>query len=496
METFGAEPGRATLIGTLTSADPLPAVDGVGCVEVRADLMGEVDLEALRAWFPGKLLFTLRSKAEGGRFEGAGERRRKRLIAAAKSYDFVDLEAMRDLTPEVLRSIPPEKRLVSWHGPATDAEGLKAIFSRMTAVQAPLYKLVPTATQSGEELAPLVFLHGLQRRDVAAFAVGETGAWTRLVAPRLGAPVVYGALGHTPAAPGQLGIRPLQEDYGLPFLRPVDVLFGIVGKPVAHSLSPRIHNTAYRELGIPALYVPFHAEQFGDFWLEVVESGVLEEIGMPLKGLSVTTPFKEAALAVAGAESPLASTIGAANTLVWNQGVWEAEATDPDGVVLPLKERGVELAGKEVAVVGAGGAGRSAAVGLANAGAQVTLFNRTEERGRSAAERLGLPFVLLAELDPGRFDVLVNATALGRDDREALPFDPGAVRPEAVVIDLVYRLNGPTPLLAAVAARGAVAVDGREVLVDQARAQFRMMTGQELPLALTRQMVGLEDAAA
>lgn len=491
METFGAEPGRATLIGTLTSADPLPELGEVTCVEMRADLAGEVDAEVLRAAFPGKLLYTLRSKGEGGRFEGSGDRRRKRLIAAAQTYDFVDLEAMRDLTPEVLRAIPPEKRLVSWHGPATDAEGLKAIFGRMATVQAPLYKLVPTATQSGEELAPLILLQGLHRRDVAAFAVGDTGAWTRLVAPRLGAPVVYGALGDHPAAPGQLTIRRLREDYGLPLLRPVEAMFGIVGKPVAHSLSPRIHNTAYRELGIPALYLPFHAEQFGDFWLEVVESGVLEEIGMPLKGLSVTTPFKEAALAVAGAESPLASTIGAANTLVWNQGVWEAEATDPDGVVLPLQERGMDLSGKETAVVGAGGGGRSAAVGLANAGAQVTLFNRTEERGRSAAERLGLPFALLAELDPGRFDVLVNATSLGRDDREALPFDPAAVKPGAVVIDLVYRLTGPTPLLAAAAQRGAVAVDGREVLVDQARGQFRMMTGRELPLELARQVIGL-----
>src|SRR6185295_12602095 len=262
------------------------------------------------------------------------------------------------------------------------------------------------------------------RRDVIAFATGAVGAWTRFVAPRLGAPVIYGSLGEIPGAPGQLSIERLRTDYGLPDLPPVEVLFGIVGHPIAHSLSPRIHNTAYRALGVPALYLPFDTESFGDFWLEVVESGELETLGLPLRGLSVTTPFKEAALAVAGAESPLAGLIGAANTLVWNQGVWEAEATDPDGVVLPLRDRGIAIEGLEAAVAGAGGAGRSAAEGLKKAGAQVTIFNRDAERGRAASDRLKIPYLPFADLDPSRFDLLVNATSLGRGEGDPLPFDP------------------------------------------------------------------------
>jgi 3-dehydroquinate dehydratase/shikimate dehydrogenase len=304
--------------------------------------------------------------------------------------------------------------------------------------------------------------------------------------------VVYGSLGEVPGAPGQLSIERLRRDYGLPALPPLEALFGIVGNPVTHSLSPRIHNTAYRELGIPAAYLPFHTDSFGDFWLEVIEGGALETLGMPIRGLSVTAPFKEAALAVAGAESPLAGLIGAANTLVCNQGVWEAEATDPDGVVLPLRDRGIAIEGLEAAVVGAGGAGRSAAEGLARAGAWVTLFNRDPERGRRSAERLKLPFAPLSELDPSRFDLLVNATSLGRGDGDPLPFAVTGLRQGAVVIDLVYRLDRPTRLLVETAARGAVAIDGREVLVDQARGQFRMMTGRDLPLTLARRVAGLE----
>jgi 3-dehydroquinate dehydratase/shikimate dehydrogenase len=465
-------------------------------LEVRADLVGDLDPAALRKTVPGKpLLYTLRSRAEGGAFEGSPERRKRRLLDAARRYDYVDLEMARDLVPEVLKGVPPERRVISWHGPATPLPGLQSVFRKMAEAEAALYKLVPAATQAGEELPPLLLLQGLGRNDVTAFCTGLAGAWTRLVAPRLGAPVVYGAAGPPgmpPGAPGQLSIRQLVRDFGLPALPPASVLFGIVGNPVSHSLSPRIHNAAYRELGVPALYLPFYTESFGDFWLEVVESGLLEELGLPIRGLSVTAPYKEAALAVAGAESPRAGLIGAANTLVWNQGVWEAEATDPDGIVLPLHERGIPIEGRPAAVVGTGGAGRSAAAGLATAGARVTLVNRGAERGLQAADLLGLPFVPLSDFDPAAFDILVNATSIGRNNGESLPFAVDRLRPGAVVIDMVYG-DGPTPFLREAAARGAKTVDGREVLLGQAVGQFRMMTGRDLPRALVRRIVGLEE---
>jgi 3-dehydroquinate dehydratase/shikimate dehydrogenase len=490
----------ATLVATLTAAPSAPSpteaaeLAAATWLEVRADLAPDLDAAELRRRFPGKpLLFTLRSRAEGGAFEGTAERRRRRILDAAPGFDLIDLEAERDLAPEILAAIAPERRIVSWHGPATDAGGLAARFARMAAVPARLYKLVPAAAQAGDELAPLLFLHSLRRGDVAAFASGAAGAWTRLIAPRLGAPVVYGAVGRTAGAPGQIPLARLVEDYGLPELLPVAALYGIVGNPVAHSLSPRLHNGAYRALGLPALYLPFHAAAFGEFWLEVVESGVLETLGLPLRGLSVTSPFKAAALAVAGAESPRAGRIGAANTLVCQDGVWEAESTDPEGVVLPLRARGIDPAGRRAAVVGAGGAGRSAALGLAQAGAAVTIVNRGAERGERAAADLHLPFLPLDRFDPAVFDILVNATSLGRAPADPLPFAVDALRRGVTVVDLVYDADRaePTRLLAAAAAQGAEIVGGREVLLSQALGQFRMMTGREMPAELAHRLLGI-----
>lgn len=491
----------ADLIVTLTrlpSDDELRALPpGVRWLEVRADLVGDLDdaeLARLRSVSGAELLYTLRSRSEGGSGPDEPAERASRLFAAAGRYERFDLERERDDRAELLAKLPPERRIVSWHGPATPVDELAERLSRLRQIPAVLYKLVPAAGEAGEERAPLELLHAVKSDDVTAFASGPSGTWTRPLAPRLGAPVVYGALpGARPGAPGQIGVDRLVADFGLPDLPPIEAVCGIVGNPVAHSLSPRLHNRAYRALGLPLVFLPFHAEHFGDFWLEVVEDQALPALGWPLRGLAVTAPHKEVALAVAGAASPRASSIGAANTLILNDGVWEAESTDPEGVLEPLRRRGVVLEGAKVAVVGAGGAGRSAVVGLHAAGARLTLVNRDEDRGRRAAHDLAIPFEPLGGFDPGSFEVIVQATSLGRHADDPLPFDPGRLSPGAVVVDLVYG-EKPTPLLTAIAARGGRVIDGREVLLDQAAEQFLRMTGRKLPRAVAREALRLPGA--
>ncbi|MEO8276639.1 MAG: type I 3-dehydroquinate dehydratase [Thermoanaerobaculia bacterium] len=486
-------------------------------LEVRADLIGDLDPDWLRSHFPGKLLYTLRSTAEGGFGEEASDARRLRLAAAAGRYDRVDLEVERDLDAGLLDRIAHDRRLISWHGGPQRLSDLAALRGRMSETPAALYKLVPGAATATQALAPLQLLAGSPRRDVIAFASGAGGFWTRILAPRLGAPVVYGSASDRAAAPGQPSIVRLRRDFGFPDLGRIRQLFGLVGDPALASLSPRLHNAAYRELGIEALYVPFEVEQFGDFWLEVVESEAIESFGLALGGLSITTPHKGVAFAVAGATSPLSERLQAVNTLTPRRGVWEGESTDAYGVVEALRSRGVEPRGRRVLVIGCGAAGRAAALGLAVAGADVTLSNRTTERGLAAARSLGLPFVPLAALfetdapvptsipqsppispiPPDRlkpFEIYVHATPLGRRKGDVQPFPQSHLAVGAAIVDLIYG-EAATPLVREARQHGFVAIDGRDVLLYQAVPQFRAMTGRELPVALSHAILGLDEPA-
>lgn len=504
-----AENAVATrLVATLTCLPDAAALDAlpaeVEWLEVRADRWGKIaddDLRRLRRSREGgrNLLYTLRSRDEGGAGPGAPEERQPAILSAAASdlYDLIDLEAERDLLPEILDAVPAERRLLSWHGPASTLPELEQRFEAMARTRARAYKLIPAADQPGDEIAPLALLASLGRSDVTAFATGEIASWTRPVAAVLGASFLFGSVrGEDAGAPGQMSVERLVEDFHLPELPPIEWLAGLVGAPVEHSLSPRLHNRGYRALGIPALYVPFHVDRFGDFWLEVVEPGRLDELGLPLRGLSVTAPHKEIALAVAGAASPRAQSIGGANTLVRTSHgasgpVWEAESTDPEGVLGPLEELGLALPGLAVAVVGVGGAGRAVAAGLLERDAELTLVNRTVEKGRKVAAELEVPFLPLEDFDPSPYRVVVNATALGHHGDDPLPFDPARTAPDAVVVDMVYDRRRETLLARAARAAGRAVVDGKEVLAAQAFEQFRLMTGEELPRELARHTVGL-----
>ena len=489
----------ASLVATVTEEPSAALLDSLAdrasILEVRADLAGDLDPDELRTRFSGELLYTLRSEAEGGCGPDDRQERARRLAAAAGSYDLVDLEG-RDRR-DAVAAVPAAKRLLSWHGRVAGLDDLRAVFQRLAAVESRYLKLVPAAAAPGEALVPLELLHDLGRDDVVAFAGGPAGAWTRLVAPGLGSPMIYAAAGETPGAAGQPRLDRLCDDYGLPGppqapeLRGSQKLFGIVGRPAGHSLSPRLHNGLYRRLGLDGLYVAFEVEQFGDFWIEVAEAGTLGRLGVELRGLTVTAPHKEIALAVAGATSPLAERLGSANTLVRHDDVWEAESTDPDGVVGPLQARGLEIAGRRAAVIGAGGAGRAAAFALQRSGADVAIVNRSPERGIRAAHRLGVAFLALGVFDPASFDLVVNATPLGGGDDGRLAFDPGRLAEGSVVVDMVYRREAPTPLVAAARKHGLEAVDGREVLLHQAPAQFQAMTGRPMSLAAGAEILGI-----
>jgi 3-dehydroquinate dehydratase/shikimate dehydrogenase len=332
----------------------------------------------------------------------------------------------------------------------------------------------------------LLLLKSLGRTDTIAYATGLLGFWSRLAALQLGAPAISGLISQSSRS--KPTIKKLIDDYGLPALRPVRELFAIIGNPVFHSLSPRLHNASYSAMNYPALFVPLHVESFAEFWSEFVLSGALESLGFPINGMTVSSPHKEEALLTAKEVSSMSRRAGSANILVRNNGWWNADTTDPEVIYMANRDRSVQVRDKRAAVIGCGGAGRAIAAALVHSGAGVTLINRGAERGNHAAELLGLPYLPLPDFDAEGYDIVVNATPVGRDTDE-VPFRIERLNNDAVIIDLVYG-SKPTQLVGGTLAREQVVIDGRDVLVTQVLRQFRLMTGKEMPAALALETLG------
>jgi len=460
----------------------------VDWLEVRSDLLGDLDADWLRNHFKGQLQYSLRSRAEGGDCEDGPPERHQRLAKAALYYDRVELEAERDLSPDLLAKIPVEKRFISWHGPSSSLSDLHSRFAHLSSFPASLYKLVVTAETIEHEFNSLLLLKSLGRTDTIAYSIGPLGFWSRLVALQFGVPAIFGLIQPDPNDAANPTIDKLIRDYGLPAVEPVKELFAIIGDPIFHSLSPRLHNAAYRTINYPALFLPLRVERFAEFWNVVVAGALLNSLNMRLIGLTVASPHKESALLMANIVSPLARAAESANLLVRENGFWRADTTDPDIVFTANREVGIQMKSKRAAVIGCGGAGRAIAAALEKVGAGVTLVNRGPERGEHAAQLLGLPYIPLRTFDAEGYDIVVNATPVGRDDDD-VPFALERLDDEVAVIDLVYG-SRPTRLVAHRLARQQVAIDGRDVLLTQVRRQFQLMTGREMSVALALKVLG------
>ncbi|HYC90752.1 MAG TPA: 2-dehydropantoate 2-reductase N-terminal domain-containing protein [Thermoanaerobaculia bacterium] len=442
-----------------------------------------VDPELVRSHFRGPLIFTTDER---------GPARRERLIEASAKFDFVMLDKS-DVTAAVLRAIPPERRILAWRGRVYSLAEMRERLYQVTFTPARWYRLEAEVRKSGEELFPLQLLHECGRDDVAAYATGAVGFWTRILSPFLGAPFVRGTLTRSDEA-GVPTAEQLTTDYGLPHRRDVRQIFGIVGSPVLQSLSPRLHNAAFEAIGRPALYLPFHADRFDLFWMNVVEPRAIEGLGFDTGAFCVVSPHKEVALAATKQRTRIVERARSTNFFIREGDQWTADTTDPEGVLVTLRERGIDPGQHRIAVIGCGGSGRAVAAALQQAGADVTMVNRGFDRATLALHLLKLPFRPLAGFSAGGFSVIVNATPVGRDGT-ATPFDMDDLHASAVVVDFAYG-EGATPLVTTSRERGQLTIDGRDVLMTQAMTQFRLMTGQEMPAAVTRRILGREPAAS
>ena len=273
------------------------------------------------------------------------------------------------------------------------------------------------------------------------------------------------------------------------------IICGIIGDPVEHSMSPLMHNTAFKTLGLDYAYVPFKVKS-----LELRKA--IEGIrGMNLRGVNVTIPHKVAVMPLLDRIDPLAEKIGAINTIVNDDGILTGYNTDAAGFLQTLHERGIELAEKRVLLLGAGGAARAIGNILAAEKAKLMVLNRRQELSwaEDLARRLVQSYgagVEVGELTNENLknaitnvDILVNATSLGMSpDNDQTPVPADLFQANITVFDIIYNPL-PTRLLQEAKAAGARTIDGLEMLVQQGAVSFEKWTGIKAPVDVMRKSV-------
>ncbi len=449
----------------------------VGLLEVRADSF-EVNLSVIKNSTSAQLLFSLRSQLEGGKFTGNTQQRIQQLVEAVPHYDYIELEGARDLIPEILNFIPIEKRIIAWQGRPDTYENLKKRLCTFLETPAKQYKIVVQAKQTGDELSVVQLLKTFNRKDLIAYATGSIGAWTQPLSAFLGSPIVF-ALLKMDAENTNLIAKQLITDYNLPYIYPVEKIFGIIGTSVLDSVSPKLHNEGYRKSNLPFIYLPFYATSLQVFFDKVVKNTFL---AIDFSGFTVVSPFKEASLCVASTTYGSDVYFSNASNSIVNQNKigWTALSTDGFGIVDALNKMTVHWHQKNIAVIGCGGTGRTIVAALIRMNVKLTLINRTISKGQKVANMMKIPFVSLNNFYPADFDIIIHATPLGKNKGE-VPFDLSKLKRESIVIDHVYSIHKETDLVQHCRLCGIEVIDGEEIARLQISHQFKQMTTVDIP---------------
>lgn len=424
---------------------------------------------------------TLRSAAAGGHFGGSAEEQLHILQNSARAgAEIVDLEieAAEHLGLQAVRSLRRSCRLLlSFHDYRETPQNPASALQRLKSFPADYYKLVTWAHRHRDNAAVLDLLRQGRRRLVA-FTLGETGRPTRLLCLAAGAPFTYAAASEAEVVgPGQMPAAQMCGCYRAQQISSRTQIYGVVGNPIEHSISPEVHNAAFAALDLDAVYLPFRVEEFEDF--------LAARKAYRLSGFSITLPHKEVAADAADRLDPIASRVGAVNTVVARRGRWHGYNTDVAGVLRPLEKRR-KLQGARVLIAGAGGVARAAAFALADAGSRVVLVSRRPEQAAALAEEVGGETGPREHLSRERFDVIINATPLGMAPEVKGCFFSAAELNAPLVFETVYNPM-ETRLVRMARRRRLQVVLGLEMFLEQAAEQFELWTGKQAPRAVMEQ---------
>ncbi len=443
-------------------------------VEIRADFIRDLDLARLFREKPCPILFTLRPRSEGGEYDGSEFSRIETLVEAASlGADWVDVEYSA-FWRGVLETVERRKVILSHHNFDHTPQALESLVDEMRSTGARIVKIATMAKRLSDNLAVAGALkHAASRGiELCALAMGPQGVPSRILGPAWGSWMAFASLpGGEPTAEGQVSAEQLAELYRIRRIHPGTRLYGVVGKPLSHSLSPHLHNAVFAAQDRDAVYIPLEPVDIDDFtrFCETV----------PLQGASVTIPFKEAAHALAASISVEANQTGAVNTLLRRGGAWHGENTDVEGFLRPLRKR-TRIGRLRVVVLGAGGAARAVVCGLTAQGARVCVVARNPAQAQRLAGKFGVEDAPWGEIRNMSWDLLVNTTPVGMYpdvDESPVPADWLVGR---WVYDLVYNPK-ETKLLKDAVRRRCRVIYGSEMFLAQAVKQQQLWFGVRPP---------------
>ncbi|MHC4441842.1 MAG: shikimate dehydrogenase [Planctomycetota bacterium] len=503
-------------------ADEIEAAAGAGAdmVELRLDYLGgwggdslgELMLKAQQ--FDGEVIATCRLSDEGGHYSGDEGRRMDLFeLAGRGGADYIDVEyeawkrwpelreKVRELCGLYDSEHPGCKLILSKHDFTGTPADVEAVFAELAHEPCHAIKVACQAETINDSLRMLAALKKFSAfRPTISLSMGETGILTRVLAGKFGGFLTFASLeSGKESAPGQLSVSAMRSVYRWDSLNAGTLVYGVIGCPVAHSMSPAIHNAAFEAIGYDGVYLPLRVEPDYESLVGFID-GCRGLGGLDLRGCSVTIPHKKHLLEYVehcgGEIEPLAERIGVANTLCIEPADDErlsAFNTDYSGALEALCETsGIsrkKLGKLSVAVLGAGGVSRAIVAGLADSGCKVTIFNRTGSKARVLADEFDCLAKPWAERDDLEADAIINCTSMGMWPKvEDTPVHSRAMSNKPMVFDTVYNPI-ETHLLHEARRQGCKTVDGVSMFVNQAVAQFERWTGQKAPVEIMRQVV-------
>jgi 3-dehydroquinate dehydratase / shikimate dehydrogenase len=463
------------------------ALSRTSTVEVRLDWLSSdaerarfLDwLRKRRSW-NATFLATCRRREGGGKFPGGVDRELYWLIQAREAgcqWCDLEVETLRKLPGQSVREYPvPPRVMLSVHDFDRTPDLPRSVnLPARGGVDA--VKIAAEARTIGDSVRLLRLARN--SRNFVAVPMGEAGLPARILALREGSALAYAPVAAA-TAPGQVSLDEIIHLYRAHTLTCRTRVYGVIGDPIGHSLSPLLHNTGFIARRIDAVYLPFLVRQLGDFFAAVPEFGI--------RGFSVTIPHKQAILKHLKECEPLAAEIGAANTVVVRgDGSLYGCNTDYVGVLRALEKK-LQIKGSRALIFGAGGSAHAAAFALARAGAIVAICARREKAAKELARAVGGEVVPRRALRTEFFDAILNTTPVGMHPHDGIsPLAPGELH-SRIVMDLIYRPQR-TQLLKLAAKKGIATVSGLEMFLAQGFAQWEIWMGKRAPEAAMRRAV-------